>query len=131
MDSLLVQCVDLTILAQRAALFVLGILVFINLVCTANYMPEDTPFIFWSPVALAAGGSIMMVHGAWFNQLQNALWAGAVTAGMLTLLMLTLWWEGYHVSKHLRQIAVMKQIIKDTETAAKDQALADAAKRGK
>lgn len=112
MDSFcFVQCADAAVLAQRCALFVLGILVFFNLICTANYMPEESPFMFYAPVAFAAGGAVMIVHGAVFNQIQSALWAGAVTAGLLTILMLTLWLEGYHVSKHIRQIQVMKQLI--------------------
>ena len=122
MDDFIGQCLDMTLLAQRVALIALGLLVFINLICTANFMPTNAPFIFWMPVALACGGSIMMIHGAWFNMLQAALWAGACTAGLITILSLTLWWQGYHVSKHLQQIEVMKKLIEQTQAEAKEQA---------
>lgn len=88
---------------QRLMLLALGLLVFVHLICTANFMPSGAAPSIWMPVAVGVACAVLVVHGAVFDDVERALWAAAAAAADLVLMQIGLWISGYHVGAHLKK----------------------------
>lgn len=100
---------------QRFALLVLGITVFVHLICTANFMPPRSSCTVWMHAVMGVASSVVLLQSVLSGETVLALWASAAVAWCLATLQITLWFSGYHVSKHLTEKLTPKKLKGDCE----------------
>ncbi len=94
----------LQLLFLRIGLFILGMVVAIHLICTANFLkPGTTPWHLTCLIAAGVGSAVGVMHGAVIGDVDSSLLSSAACCAALILFSIDCWLMGLRVCEHFEK----------------------------